>query len=112
MKTFIHLLSFKGTASRKEHALVWLGVIGSVILVFLSEEPLKVPQDVILTILFFLPLAVFPFILCVGVRRLHDLGLPTIAILLYFIPIANIILFSYLTFQLGRNKDNPSSHPK
>jgi uncharacterized membrane protein YhaH (DUF805 family) len=90
---FTNILNFSGNASRKEF------IIPLVVILILSIILGGVIGGVIGTIL---SIIVFISALSVSVRRLHDCGHSGLWVLLYLIPIVNLILIIYLCVKPGK----------
>ncbi|MBR5902561.1 DUF805 domain-containing protein [bacterium] len=90
---FTNILNFSGKASRKEF------IIPLVVILILSMVLGSVIGGVIGTIL---AIVVFISSISISVRRLHDCGNSGLWVLLYLVPIANIILLVYLCVKPGK----------
>ncbi|MBR5623547.1 DUF805 domain-containing protein [bacterium] len=90
---FTNILNFSGKASRKEFIIPLVAIL---IISFLLGGLIGGVIGTILAVI------VFISAISISVRRLHDCGNSGLWVLLYLIPIANIILLIYLCVKPGK----------
>ena len=91
--------TIEGRASRSEYWFFYLFII-------IAEIGLGVVDGVAGTPLSLLVLALFPAIICVSIRRMHDVGKSGWLLLIGLIPLVNLILLYWFIFDGGQPHAN------
>lgn len=91
--------TIEGRASRSEYWFFYLFII-------IAEIGLGVVDGVAGTPLSLLVLALFPAIICVSIRRMHDVGKSGWLLLISLIPLVNLILLYWFIFDGGQPHAN------
>ena len=89
----------QGRASRSEYWFFYLFII-------IAQIGLGVVDGVAGTPLSLLVLALFPAIICVSIRRMHDVGKSGWLLLIALIPLVNLILLYWFIFDGGQPHAN------
>jgi uncharacterized membrane protein YhaH (DUF805 family) len=93
VRKLLHLMSFRGRASRREYAGVFVVTIaGNLAAGIVSYEA---PNAILAWSLFALALLFFYGFLAVSARRLHDLGKSAWLLLLWPIPMVGLVLIAW-----------------
>ena len=91
--------TIQGRASRSEYWFFYLFII-------IAQIGLGVVDGVAGTPLSLLVLALFPAIICVSIRRMHDVGKSGWLLLISLIPLVNLILLYWFIFDGGQPHAN------
>jgi len=91
--------TIEGRASRSEYWFFYLFII-------IAQIGLGVVDGVAGTPLSLLVLALFPAIICVSIRRMHDVGKSGWLLLIGLIPLVNLILLYWFIFDGGQPHAN------
>jgi uncharacterized membrane protein YhaH (DUF805 family) len=91
--------TIEGRASRSEYWFFYLFLI-------IAQIGLGVVDGVAGTPLSLLVLALFPAIICVSIRRMHDVGKSGWLLLIALIPLVNLILLYWFIFDGGQPHAN------
>jgi uncharacterized membrane protein YhaH (DUF805 family) len=91
--------TIEGRASRSEYWFFYLFII-------IAQIGLGVVDGVAGTPLSLLVLALFPAIICVSIRRMHDVGKSGWLLLISLIPLVNLILLYWFIFDGGQPHAN------
>ena len=91
--------TIEGRASRSEYWFFYLFII-------IAQIGLGIIDGVAGTPLSLLVLALFPAIICVSIRRMHDVGKSGWLLLISLIPLVNLILLYWFIFDGGQPHAN------